>query len=95
MSDIPKAKGIIDLLLKGRLAYTVRRQLRRARNLMDREKPDFIVRRDVPKLTRKQALMARRLRRMHYGMNTISRRVGSQIGRVSEIVNGKKRIPRK
>jgi len=95
MSDIPRAKGIIDLLLKGRLAYKVRRNLRRARMLMDREKPEFRVRRDVPPLTRKQALMARKLRRMRYGMNTIAARVGSQIGRVSEVVNGKKRIPRK
>lgn len=95
MSDIPRAKEIIDRLFDGRLSYSVRKELRRARMLMDREKPEFRVRRDVPKLTRKQALMARRLRKLRYGMNTIANRIGSQIGRVSEVVNGKKKVPRK
>lgn len=91
MSDIPRAKEIIDELFDGRLSYIVRRKLRQARRLMDREKPEFKVDRDVPRFTRKKALLARRLRKQHWGLNRIARYLDTQIGRVSEAVNGKRK----
>jgi DNA-binding NarL/FixJ family response regulator len=89
VSNIPLAKAIIDKLLESAdMTLFVRHGLVSARELLDREKPDFIHEPFIPPLTKEQVRVARALRDDGWALQKIADELGSQIGRVSEAVNG-------
>jgi hypothetical protein len=100
MSDIPRAKVIVDELIDELLAadagVTPERsiwlcaKLCLARELLDRKKPEFRVAPHVPPMTAWQVEEACRLREAGWGIQQIANHLGTQIGRVSEAINGKR-----
>jgi len=90
MSDLIRAKAILDKLLLAELPPFVRHGIVSARVLMDREKPDFVVEPFIPPLTESQVQTARAMRAGGMALQKIADTLGSQIGRISEAVNGKR-----
>jgi DNA invertase Pin-like site-specific DNA recombinase len=90
MSDIPRARAILrkaDKVLAGderMLRYIITQALQ----FLDREKPEFKAKRKLPPLTIDQAMQIKELRADGVPVNEIARRFGTNIGRVSEIING-------
>ncbi|HEU0063234.1 MAG TPA: hypothetical protein VFR19_25375 [Hyphomicrobiaceae bacterium] len=89
MSDVPRAKAIIDALLRLHdMDPFVRKGLNSARALLERERPAFRARRSLPTMTRADVAEAIELRRRGWPLNRIARHLGTNIGRVSEAING-------
>jgi hypothetical protein len=92
MSDIPRAREILQKALDSDhgneklLRYCIREALR----LLDREKPEFKAPRKLPTLTHDQVEFCRELRSDGLPLNEIARKLGTNIGRVSEAINGKR-----
>jgi hypothetical protein len=86
-SDIPRAREILELGLKKKLAY--RTAIRNALHLMIRKSADFRAPKETKPLTKKQRQEARVLRRKGLSLFKIGNRYGVQAARISEAVNGK------
>jgi hypothetical protein len=98
MSNVPQAKRILDKLLGrqpisgsgAQMTAFVRRELLRVRGLLDRERPAYRASRTLPTMTREQVSEACALRERGWPINRIARHLGTNIGRVSEAINGKR-----
>lgn len=90
MSDIPRARAILQRALDAGESNDkfVRACIRQALALLDREKPTFKTERKLPPLTREQVAMAIDYREQGLPLNEIARKLGTNIGRVSEAING-------
>jgi hypothetical protein len=92
MSDIPRARAILQKALDSDhgneklLRYCIRQALA----LLDRERPEFTAPRKLPTLTRDHVELCRKLRAEGRPLNEIARKLGTNIGRVSEAINGKR-----
>jgi DNA invertase Pin-like site-specific DNA recombinase len=92
MSDIPRARAILQKALdcdpgnERMLRYCIRQAL----TLLDRERPEFTAPRKLPTLTHDQVEFIRELRSDGLPLNEIARKLGTNIGRVSEAINGKR-----
>jgi DNA-binding NarL/FixJ family response regulator len=90
LSDIPRARAIlrkVDKVSAGderMLRYIIAQALR----FLDREKPEWKAPRKLPPLTIEQAMQVKELRAEGLPMNEIARKLGTNIGRVSEVING-------
>ena len=69
MSDVRRAKRLIDLVLKTDLSVFARKNLLAARSLLDREKPEFKAPRTLPPMTREEVLVACELRGRGWPLN--------------------------
>lgn len=88
MSDIARAREILRKGLDGDERF-LRYAVRHALALMTRESPEFIADDKLPPLTREQVKEAIRLRQEERrSINDIARKLKTNIGRVSEAVNG-------
>jgi hypothetical protein len=87
MSNIPLARNILKDTLAWSLPVPVRDNLTEALALMTRKSPEFVARRTIPPLTEPQKAQAILLRKGGMGVNDIARRLGTNIGRVSEAIN--------
>ena len=74
MSNIPEARRLIA----------------RALELMAREKPKFKARRQLPALTDSDKRWAKRMREQGCSIHHIAQMLGTNLGRVSEVINGKR-----
>ena len=90
MSDIPFARACLQRALKSDDLKFVHGSIRVALRRLDREKPEFIAPKKLPPLTEFQVLLCRALRTEGYPLNEIARKVKTNIGRVSEAINGKR-----
>lgn len=90
MSNIPRARAILEEAEASDWGNEkfLRYCIHEARKFLDREKPEFRVARHVPTMTIEQVEEARRLRAAGWGLQQIANHLGTQIGRVSEAVNG-------
>jgi hypothetical protein len=91
VSDIPQARTILAEAIRLDEASKIRRSILRALDLMVRRKPSFRCKAEIPKLTRDQKRRAVRLRSTGMPMNRIARMLGTNLGRISEAVNGRRR----
>jgi hypothetical protein len=98
MSNIPQAKKMLDKLL-GRKPFAgpgaqltpfVRKTLMAVRGLLDRERPEYRAPRTLPAMTREEVAEACALRERGWPINRIARHLGTNIGRVSEAINGRR-----
>ena len=90
MSDIPFARAVLRKALQSDDLKFVYASIRIALKRLDREKPEFTTRAKLPPLTREQVKTIHRLRAQQMPMNEIARKLGTNIGRVSEAINGKR-----
>jgi DNA invertase Pin-like site-specific DNA recombinase len=90
MSDIPFARVILRKALASEDVKFVHQAIKRALGLLTRDAPEFMTRAKLPPLTREQVKTIRRLREQEMPMNEIARKLGTNIGRVSEAINGKR-----
>ena len=88
MSDIGRARDILRMALRADDIKLVRRAIQQALDLMERERPEFKTKIKLPPMTREQVLLARELRGNGLPLNEIARKLGTNIGRVSEAING-------
>ena len=92
MSDIPRAREILKQAQDSApgnekfLRYCIAQALR----YLDREKPEFKAPRKLPALTAEQKALCHQLRGEGLPLNEIARKLGTNIGRVSEAVNFKR-----
>jgi DNA-binding NarL/FixJ family response regulator len=92
MSDIPTARKILEAALFAEPAMTedgLRRAIRKALGLMWRRSPEFRAEKHYPPLSRRERSICRRLRASGVGINQIAHQLGTNVGRVSEVVNPK------
>lgn len=92
MSDIPRARRALEAAEAsppGNEKF-LRYCIREARKYLDREKPEFKTARKLPALTDEQKQFCRQLRVEGLPLNEIARKLGTNIGRVSEAVNFKR-----
>lgn len=93
MSDIPAARRLLRTLLRPDYDHRLKKETKRvivsALSLMHRESPFMRVPTFNPPMTRRQVRVARRLRRNGWGLQKIADRIGTNIGRISEAVNGR------
>ncbi len=88
MSDIPKARKIIEeLLATSGLKRIVYDQLNVAYKLLSREPPKFRADPEYKPPTKAQAVEIKKLRARGWSVNKIADYTGTTIGRVSEIIN--------
>ena len=90
MSDIPRARAMLQKALDSEDIKFVHQAIKRALGLLTREQPEFRTRRKLPPLTREHVQLCRRLRHQGLPLNEIARKLGTNIGRVSEAINGKR-----
>lgn len=92
MSHIPRARAILQKTLDSDpgnerlLRYCIRQALA----LLDRERPEFKAPRKLPTLTTEHVDLCRKLHAEGKPVNDIARKLGTNIGRVSEAINGKR-----
>ena len=91
MSDIPRARARLEKLLDYEFTTMfVRKEITAVIRLLKREQPEFRTRRKLPPLTRDHVTLCRQLRNEGRPLNEIARKLGTNIGRVSEAINGKR-----
>jgi len=94
MSDIPKAREILETLLRyEELPVFAKGSIRRALELLDREKPagGFMVKSDDTDMTKAEVAEACRLRfEQRWGVKRIAAHLRHNMARVSEAINGKR-----
>lgn len=91
MSDIPRARARLEKLLDfDDMSLFVRKEITAVIRLLKREQPEFRTRRKLPSMTRDQVQFCRKLRSQGLPLNEIARKLGTNIGRVSEAINGKR-----
>lgn len=89
MSDIPQARVRLQTLLRyDDLPPFVRLEIASIIPLLGREQPKFKTKVKLPPMTRDQVELARELRDEGMPINEIARKLGTNIGRVSEAING-------
>ena len=88
MSDIPFARACLQRALKSDDLKFVHGSIRVALRRLVRERPEFMTRAKLPPLTREQVQIIHRLRAQEMPMNEIARKLNTNIGRVSEAING-------
>jgi len=89
MSDVPQARARLEALLRyDGLPPFVRKEIASIIPLLGRERPEFVTKVKLPPMTRDQVHMARKLRSDGLPLNEIARKLGTNIGRVSEAING-------
>jgi len=91
MSDIPRARRILQwALAEGIPLDATRKAINRALHLMIREKPEFRVEHDAEPMTDHKRKRACNLRRKGLSLRAIALALNTNIGRVSEAINGKR-----
>ena len=94
MSDIPRARRILQYILNIDVLETdpvgSRHRIRRALALMTRKSPEFRVEHDVEPMNDRKRKRARIMRRNGLSLRAIALALNTNIGRVSEAVNGKR-----
>jgi len=91
MSDIPRARARLEKLLDfDDMSLFVRKEITAVIRLLKREQPEFRTRNKLPPLTREHVALCRKLRNEGLPLNEIARKLGTNIGRVSEAINGKR-----
>jgi hypothetical protein len=91
MSDIPFARAVLRKALQSDDIKFVHGSIRIALRRLDREPPEFKTPRKLPTLTREHVERCRQLRAEGLPLNEIARKLGTNIGRVSEAINGKRK----
>jgi len=91
MSDIPFARACLQKALKSDELAFVHASIKIALRRLDREQPEFKAPRKLPPLTGQQVDFCRLLRGHGLPLNEIARKLGTNIGRVSEAINGKRK----
>jgi DNA-binding NarL/FixJ family response regulator len=88
MSNIPKARTILQTLLDAYPRTPHKKRLRLALRLMLRRPPTFRAAIKYKKLNPKERKVARSLRRMGMAIDTIAKQLNNNPGRVSDAVRG-------
>ena len=93
MSDIPRAREILQAALQHHEQYNtapgfLRRYIREALKLMTRKSPAFRVEHDAKPMTNYKRKRARDMRRKGLSLRAIAVALNTNIGRVSEAING-------
>jgi DNA-directed RNA polymerase specialized sigma24 family protein len=88
MSNIPKAREDLEATIAALSDALM--LAKRALHNMTREKAAFRAKAFVPSLTPEQRVTAYLLREEGWALQRIATRLGTNIGRVSEVVNGKR-----
>jgi hypothetical protein len=91
MSDIPRARNTLLVALDLNDIDECKYWVRMALKLMTRQPPKFRTPARRPKMTREQVARAKQLRRAEMSVDDIGKRIGHNIGRVSEAINGKRK----
>ena len=92
MSDIPRARRILQWALAEDINLkSTRAAIRRAVVLMTRKTPAFRVEHDAEPMSDHKRLRARNLRRKGLSLRSIAAALNTNIGRVSEAINGKRK----
>lgn len=86
MSNIPEARRILEEALDGNLDPY--KAIQEALFLMTRKSPQFVSKRKIRPLTEEQKETARRMRDKGTPMNDIARLLNTNLGRISEAING-------
>jgi hypothetical protein len=92
MSDIPRARAILRSALKLEFntdPHFLRKAITAALKLMTRKSPAFRVEHDAEPMTNHKCKRARNLRRKGLSLRAIALALNTNIGRVSEAINGK------
>jgi len=91
MSDIPRARRILQWALAEEPdLYDTRKAINRALRLMIRKAPAFRVEHDAEPMNDRKRKRARILRRNGLSLRAIALALNTNIGRVSEAINGKR-----
>lgn len=90
MSNIPRARTILENARKSDDLKFIKLCIKYALNEMSREAPDFVAPKKYPRLTPAQEEQARALRAGGMPINEIARKIGTNIGRVSEAIHRKR-----
>jgi len=91
MSDIPRARRILQwALAEDRDLHATRKAINRALRLMTRKSPEFRVEHDAEPMNDRKRKRARILRRQGISLRNIALALNTNIGRVSEAINGKR-----
>jgi hypothetical protein len=91
MSDIPRARRMLQNALDAKSRADCHCYIYAALTLMTRKSPQFRAPARKPKMTREQVRYAKQLRRTEMSVDDIGRRIGQNIGRVSEAINGQRK----
>ena len=90
MSDIPHARRDLQKALEADGPKSKDFWIHQALCNMIRKRPAFRVEHDVPPMTDHKRLRARNLRRKGLSLRAIALALNTNIGRVSEAINGKR-----
>jgi hypothetical protein len=90
-SDIPFARACLKKALKSDDLAFVHGAIRIALKRLDRDKPEFKVKHDCKPVTKEQAAEIKRLRAENKSEREISAITKQNSGRVSEVINGKRK----
>jgi hypothetical protein len=92
MSYIPRARARLEKLLDHEdMPIFVFKEITAVIRLLKREQPEFRTRRKLPPLTREHVALCNKFRNDGLPLNEIARKLGTNIGRVSEAINGKRK----
>ena len=94
MSDIPRARAILRSALQLEFnadPHFLRKAITAALRHMTREKPKFRVEHDAEPMNDRKRKRARILRRQGISLRNIALALNTNIGRVSEAINGKRK----
>ncbi len=90
-SDIPFARVVLRKALHSDDLKFVHQAIKRALGMLDRDKPDFKVTPDCGPVTKEQATEIKRLRDQGHSLREIAAITKQNSGRVSEVINGKRK----
>ena len=90
MSDIPRARNKLLVALDLNDIDECKHWVRMALKLMTRKSPAFRVEHDAEPMTDHKRKRARNLRRKGLSLRAIASALNTNIGRVSEAINGKR-----
>jgi hypothetical protein len=91
MSDIPLARAKLYDALECTTLAGCKAAIGAALNLMIRDTPAYRVPATHTPMTRPEVKRAKLLRRQGMSVDTIAKRLGHNIGRISEAINGKRK----
>jgi hypothetical protein len=91
MSDIPRARDFLYAAVAAKSLADCKSYVNAALDNMTREKPKFRVEHDAEPMTDHKRLRARNLRRKGLSLRSIAAALNTNIGRVSEAINGKRK----
>lgn len=90
MSDIPRARARLQDALNSKTLSDCNLHVYAALTLMTRKSPAFRVKYDAEPMTERKRKRARNLRRKGLSLRAIALDLNTNIGRVSEAINGKR-----